>query len=989
MNDFFVSYAQPDARWAEWLAWELESAGYRVVLQAWDFRPGGSFVTYMNRASAESRHTIAVLSPDYLKSLFALPEWSAAFAADPSGDERKLVPVRVRECELQGLLKQVVYIDLVNVSEEEARNRLLRGIRADRAKPVSPPLYPALGGSGDDKPSFPSASVTERGPRPQLFRWHGATPSLCGRDSELSTFESLLASLKAPEEGGRAPGAAVFIAGEAGVGKSALGQAACAMASAHGFNVLSVACEPFQEGMTLFPLREIARRLCQGRTVLVEMERLYGTSSQEAHAAFVAEDTTASPGQRRDALVATFANLLLGHAQPPNHEAGVPLVLFFDDMEHVDLGTADGLLCVLSRLSEAPLMIVGAYRSDLIPPAGGETHPIRPLLAAIARGGHRHCHLSIRSLSREHLPRLVESLLEGSCSFPSSFFERLFEECEGNPLFLREILRALKAPREPGASAALQRTDDRWSIDSTVQEWSIPNSVEDAIEQRLKLLSAEERDELEKAAVIGRRFAFDVISELSKRSEDELVAYLESFLAAHVIQEIREGDATFEFSHGKIRDVLYQSMSSIRRRRVHANVAAILQTLRPAAGENWDAMIGEHLFRAGHFGEACGFLLRGAREAADLMAAREAINAYSKALKAGLESSFPTGEDANAVRYELAKALKLAGRIQEAKRYFVELSLPQVTARIRGWAQNHLGDIFLREGDVAASLASYGLAEDLARQAKDSALLLETTADLAELYNRECEHLAAVDAESAQEAQRLWDHYLDKQLELAEYSTDNDAKARAFRNSAKRLRVQGRLADAIGCYEKALALQRPGTASHKIIVPFAKCLRLVGRHREALEHVNRVLAWARQAGVSRSEAIAHQYLGLILLEMAQSGGAPVERSAEALDHLRLAIRMHTELGFEQGRKETELVVGEFYLHLDQLDEAAAHFVAGLGLEGDLDRLVEMAIAQLRTNGETTRADALARKLAADTPGSRPRLPGLTASLHGEEGASGR
>jgi len=66
----------------------------------------------MQRAASECERTVAVLSPDYLASAFTQPEWAAAFAGDPTGKSQKLIPVRVRPCELVGLLKSVVYIDL-------------------------------------------------------------------------------------------------------------------------------------------------------------------------------------------------------------------------------------------------------------------------------------------------------------------------------------------------------------------------------------------------------------------------------------------------------------------------------------------------------------------------------------------------------------------------------------------------------------------------------------------------------------------------------------------------------------------------------------------------------------------------------------------------------------------------------------------------------------------------------------------------------------
>ena len=47
MTDFFISYNKADKTWAEWIAWELEAKGFTTVIQAWDFRPGSSFILEM------------------------------------------------------------------------------------------------------------------------------------------------------------------------------------------------------------------------------------------------------------------------------------------------------------------------------------------------------------------------------------------------------------------------------------------------------------------------------------------------------------------------------------------------------------------------------------------------------------------------------------------------------------------------------------------------------------------------------------------------------------------------------------------------------------------------------------------------------------------------------------------------------------------------------------------------------------------------------
>ena len=160
-KDFFISYNRQDRSWAEWAAWHLEEAGYTTVVQAWDFRPGSNFVMSMQQAAAQARRTVAVLSPDYLTSQFVQPEWAAAFAQDPTGQKGLLVPLRVRACDLEGLLPQIVYVDLLGLGEEEAKAALLDGVKRDRAKPSRPPAFPGaqMAHGAQSEPGFPGPAL--------------------------------------------------------------------------------------------------------------------------------------------------------------------------------------------------------------------------------------------------------------------------------------------------------------------------------------------------------------------------------------------------------------------------------------------------------------------------------------------------------------------------------------------------------------------------------------------------------------------------------------------------------------------------------------------------------------------------------------------------------------------------------------------------------------------------------------------------------------
>jgi hypothetical protein len=209
-RDFFVSYTQADRAWAEWIAWVLEEDGHRVLVQAWDFVPGSNWVHGMQGGVAGSARTIAVLSPDYLKSSYGSAEWEAAWASDPGGEQRRLLVVRVAECERPGFLAGVVGVDLFGRPEAEARARLrtmVSSAAAGRAKPVVAPGFPG-GRAVPREPRFPGAL-------PALWQKVPArNPNFTGRDAELAAVRAALA--------GGARATVQALRGMGGVGKTQL-----------------------------------------------------------------------------------------------------------------------------------------------------------------------------------------------------------------------------------------------------------------------------------------------------------------------------------------------------------------------------------------------------------------------------------------------------------------------------------------------------------------------------------------------------------------------------------------------------------------------------------------------------------------------------------------------------------------------------------------------------------------------------------------------
>ncbi|RKS74428.1 WD40 repeat protein [Actinomadura pelletieri DSM 43383] len=168
-TDFFISYSPADERWASWIAWQLEAAGHRTMMQAWDFVPGTNFIDFMDRGLSEAKAVVAVLSSNYLRSRYGRLEWMAALRADPDDPARKLVTVRIEDCPIDGLLSTITYVDLVGIDDpDEARGLLMRRIEealAGHARPENGPGFPGPGRSlPSARPPLPGRLEGSEGP---------------------------------------------------------------------------------------------------------------------------------------------------------------------------------------------------------------------------------------------------------------------------------------------------------------------------------------------------------------------------------------------------------------------------------------------------------------------------------------------------------------------------------------------------------------------------------------------------------------------------------------------------------------------------------------------------------------------------------------------------------------------------------------------------------------------------------------------------------
>jgi tetratricopeptide (TPR) repeat protein len=216
-RDFFISYTAADRAWAEWTAWQLESVGYSALLQAWDFDMGQNFVECMRDALEEAEYTIALLSPAYLASPYCRDEWTGAFVRDADGRNR-LLQVRIEDCELPRLLRTRIFVDLVGLSREDARSRLIKAVRSERRKPREEPGFPVPGEPGKLTATAASPGAPRfPGSGPRITNLPPRHPMFCGRAAHLRQLHRILGRQSSP---GVVQAAAIH--GLGGVGKTQL-----------------------------------------------------------------------------------------------------------------------------------------------------------------------------------------------------------------------------------------------------------------------------------------------------------------------------------------------------------------------------------------------------------------------------------------------------------------------------------------------------------------------------------------------------------------------------------------------------------------------------------------------------------------------------------------------------------------------------------------------------------------------------------------------
>ena len=291
-----------------------------------------------------------------------------------------------------------------------------------------------------------------------------------------------------------------------------------------------------------------------------------------------------------------------------------------DDAQWCDPDTLDWLHYLLQANATASLLVLATVRVE---ETQGE-HPLTPFRLALERDDLLHV-LNLAPLDAAETATLAAELLGHDLAQAQA--RLLFESTEGNPLFVVETVRAGIAERETGEPRDGERSLRAEDCDTAA---ALPPKVRAVIQRRLTLLSPGAQALAEMAAVLGRAFTFAVLAHASGQDDTALVQGLDELWRRRIVRE--QGADAYDFSHDKIRAVVYADLSPMRRRAVHLHAAEALIAVHQDDLNPVNSEIAAHFEHADRFPQAIAYYRQAASAAQDLYANGEAIRLYEHLL---------------------------------------------------------------------------------------------------------------------------------------------------------------------------------------------------------------------------------------------------------------------------------------------------------------------------------------------------------------------
>jgi class 3 adenylate cyclase len=399
-----------------------------------------------------------------------------------------------------------------------------------------------------------------------------------GRDGDLDRLGQLWKEAAAGER------RVAFLAGEPGVGKTRLAVELATRVHDEGATVLAGRCDE-DLGVPYQPFVEALRHFVDHAPGLEQRLGRYGGEL----ARLVPELTERLPGLpaplRSDPEMERYRLFDAVAAWLTATSTEEPLLLVLDDLQWAAKPTLMLLRHVVAAAG-GRILVLGTYRDSELT----HDHPLLEVVPDLRRQGGVD-RLSLAGLDDVGVAALVEQAAGHALDDAGIALARaVHAETEGNPFFVREVLRHL------AETGAVQQQEGTWTTHLPVEQLGIPEGVRDVVGRRLARLSGDTNQALRVAAVVGPEFELGVVQAAGDLSEEKLLAAIEEAADARVVTEVSA--TRFRFAHALVRATLYESLTTARQVALHRRTAEAIESIYAGALDDYVPTLAHHWAKA-------------------------------------------------------------------------------------------------------------------------------------------------------------------------------------------------------------------------------------------------------------------------------------------------------------------------------------------------------------------------------------------------------
>lgn len=764
------------------------------------------------------------------------------------------------------------------------------------------------------------------------FGVYGVRSDLIGRDRETVRLDELMAD--AVEE--KKP-ISVVVVGNQGVGKSRLVSDWLHMQKVRRKENLRVLRTWAQNDDTT---HQMWTRLLRTRFALTEGEH-EDTVRQKLR-----EEVTRVFAERRMTEILHFLGTFLGVGFPDNPflqaieehpsqhiaiartvlrrffetDANVngPTVVLFEDLHHADESSLELLSHLAASEADAPLLIVGVGRSEVI--GKWPLHDGKKALEGWEK-------IELGSLDEQQARQLLQGVLKRLDEVPEEFITEAVEMTGGNPYFLEQLVRLLISQE------IITVGEQKWTLDwQRFQETDLPLSVEEAVQARVAALSPSERLLLEMAATMGNVFWFGGLLVLSRLEEgikgsealwkstapiEKLKQTVEKLVEHEYLMKMPdswvERDQEFVFKHNLEYKTIKESTNPQKVKAWHHLVAQWLESRLQQRNEEQLDTLGQHYKAGANHRRAAYCFVRAGDQARSRFANEQAMRFY----KTGLELLDPS-ESLSRIDalHNLGDVCALVGRTNEALQYFEEMlhhAYLLDNGNKGGAALGRIARIYRTIGEYDKAMRHYETAQRLFLRASDRRGVAATLDDMGKVMWLKGDY---------ENSLRLHQQALEIRKELG----DDRSTAFTLGNIGVVYQDSGQFKDALECFQKSMEL-REKVGDRQGMVHAATHVGSVWQNLGEIERAMKIWQEALKEARALGDRLQQAYLLANIGELQRRQ----QETSQALDHLQTAAEIAEALGDRRLLGECHRKLGELATDEQNWEEAKKHLRLALEL----------------------------------------------------------